>query len=711
MEKRVEVPYGAQTLVIETGKLAKQANAAVKVSCGETTVLVTVCMAKEARTGIDFFPLMVEYQEKTYAAGKIPGGFFKREARPTEKEILTSRLIDRPIRPLFPEGFFNDVQVVATTISHDGENDADILAIVGASACLMVSDIPFDGPIGAVRIGMIDGEFVANPTYAQREQSVMDFIIVGREEGIVMIEGDANQIPDDKIKEMLAFAMDALQPSRTVQFELQEKAGKAKVEVPVKKYDQEFIDLVHSKAKQRVIDAYTIADKLEREAAVNAVYADLTSDMSVYAEFKNGDEEIKEGDLYHLFEELQYDEIRKAVFEQDQRADGRGAQDIREISTEVGILARAHGSALFTRGQTQSLSVATLGTKIDEQLIEGLTDKEYRRFILHYNFPSFSVGEARPMRGPGRREIGHGALAHRALKNVLPSKEDFPYTIRLVSEILESNGSSSMASVCGGSLAMHHAGVPLLAPVAGISIGLMTEGDKAVLLSDIMGMEDHFGDMDFKVAGSATGITAIQLDLKLKSVSLELLGKALDQAKSAREFILGKMAETIREAAPMSPHAPRIHQLTVPQDKIGEVIGPGGKTIRKIIEETGATAIDINDEGVVLVSAPNGESLDKAVTFIAQMMEVPEVGKIYDAVVKKVMDFGAFVEFLPGKEGLVHVSQLSTEYVKDPHSICKEGDEFKVKLVEIDRQKRLNLSRKAAEEELSGKTEKTEAAE
>lgn len=699
MTHRVEVPFGARTLIIETGKYAKQANAAVTVTCGETVVLVTTCMSKSAREGIDFFPLMVEYQEKTYAAGKIPGGFFKREGKPTEKEVLTSRLIDRPIRPLFPEGFFNDVQVVATTLSQDDENDADILAIIGASAVLMVSDIPFDGPVGALRVGMVDGEFVANPTFEQRENSACDFIIVGREEGIVMIEGDAHEVPKDRIKEMFAFALEHLQPSRKVQLELRDKAGKDKVEVPIKKHSQAFLDFVHNKAKQPLADAYQIVDKLEREAAVDAVYQSLTDDLSIYDAVLSEGEEVAANDIYHIFEELQYHEIRKKVFEQDMRSDGRKAKEIREVTCEAGVLPRTHGSSVFTRGQTQSLSLATLGSRMDEQMIDGLGETEFRRFMLHYNFPGFSVGEAKPMRGPGRREIGHGALAHRALKNVIPSKEDFPYTIRLVSEILESNGSSSMATVCGGSLALMDAGVPIKSAVAGISIGLMSEGDRFVLLTDIMGMEDHFGDMDFKVAGSKEGITAIQLDLKIKSLPLNVLSDAIDQACEAHDHILGVMNAELSGPAEMSPYAPRIAQITVPTDKIGEIIGPGGRNIRAITADTGADEILINDDGIVTIMAPNKEALESAYNYIEKMMEVPEVGKIYDGVVKKVMDFGAFVEFLPGKEGLVHVSEMSNEFVKDIHSIVKEGDQFKVKLTEIDKMKRLNLSKKQAEAE------------
>lgn len=693
---RVEVPYGAGILSIETGKYARQAAGAAVVSCGGTVVLVAACMAKTIRDGIDFFPLTVEYQEKTYSAGKIPGGFFKREGKSTEKEVLTARLIDRPLRPLFPEGFFNEVQIVATVLSADDQYDPDVLSIIGASAALMVSDIPFDGPISAVRVGEVDGQFVVNPTYVQRESSSLDFIIAGDAEGIVMVEGEGKEIPETRINEMFAFAHQALQASRHVQKELAAKVARVKTQVKTMVLPQAFIEKVRSLGMARLTEIFNgVADKKQREGMLNELFAALSTDLTPYADFKRGDEAITAKDVAAVFEIMQYDLIRKNVFEKGVRVDGRGLTEIRAVSGEVGLLQRPHGSAVFTRGQTQGLATITLGTKIDEQMIESLNGTTYRKFMLHYNFPPYSVGETKPMRGPGRREIGHGNLAHRALEAVIPEAEDFPYTIRVVSEIMESNGSSSMATVCAGSLALLDAGVPLKNPVAGISIGLISDDKRSVLITDIQGMEDHFGDMDFKVAGSVKGVTAIQLDLKIRHISVDTLAKAVAQATEARKFILGKMAETISTPrAQLSPYAPRISTIQIPQDRIGEVIGPGGKTIRAIIETTGATSIDIDDDGKAFIAAPNQESLDKVTKFLSSMLQEPEIGSVYDATVTKIMNFGAFVEFMPGKEGLVHVSELAGKYVKDPNEVVKMGDTFQVVLFEIDEKGRYNLSRK-----------------
>ncbi len=696
---RVEVEYGTNRLVMETGKLAKQASGAVLVRCGGTAVLVTVCIAGKAREGIDFFPLTVEYQEKTYAAGKIPGGFFKREGRQSEKEILTSRLIDRPIRPLFPEGLFNEVQVIATVLSADPENDPDVLAINGASAALMLSDIPFDGPISAVRIGLVDDQFIVNPTYEQRAQSKLDFVVAGDAEGLVMIEGDGKEIPEAKIKEMLAFAHKALQPVRAIQVQLQKEAGKAKTQVETKVVPPAFVEKVRGLGMARLSEILGgTVDKKTREKALNELFASLVADMTIYAGFKKGKADISENDVKAVFEIMQYDVMRKNVFERQLRADGRGLNEIRALSAETGIFERTHGTGLFTRGQTQSLATVTLGTKIDEQLMEALDGVTYRRFMLHYNFPPFSVGETKPVRGPGRREIGHGALAHRSLEAVIPSPEDFPYTIRVVSEILESNGSSSMATVCASTLALMDAGVPIKAPVAGISVGLISDAQRSVLITDIQGMEDHFGDMDFKVSGTREGITGVQLDLKIRHISVELLGQAIDQAREARMKILDTMTAALpAPRTTLSAYAPRISILQIPQDKIGEVIGPGGKTIRKIIESTGATSIDIDDEGKAFISAPNQAALDCVMNYLSSMLEMPEVGKIYEATVVKIMNFGAFCEFMPGRDGLVHVSELSDKFVKDPNELVKMGDTFPVLLVEIDKMGRYNLSRKKAE--------------
>ena len=697
---RVEVPFGNQTLILESGKLAKQSGGAVTVTVGDTVVLVTACMSKKPREGMDFFPLSVEYQERTYAAGRIPGGFFKREGRPSEREVLVSRLIDRPIRPLFPEGFRNDVQVVATVLCHDGVNDPDILSIIGASAALMISEIPYDGPIGAVRIGLVDGQLVANPTFEQRANSAMELVVAGWGDGIVMIEGEADQVPEAKVLEGLKLSLSTLQASKDAQIKLQKQIGKAKVVVALKTPNEAFVKKVRSLGTNRLNDIYKgIADKAERENAVTDLFESLTKDMAVYADCAKDGETFSAGDVNHVFEAMQYEIIRANVFTKQLRADGRGLKDIRQIDCEAGVLPRTHGSSLFTRGQTQSLGVVTLGTKDDEQLVESLEGTTYKTYMLHYNFPSFSVGETKPMRSPGRREVGHGALAAKALKYVIPAKADFPYTIRVVSEILESNGSSSMASVCAGCLALMDAGVPIKATVAGISVGLISDEKNAVLITDIMGSEDHFGDMDFKVAGTRTGVTAIQLDLKIKRLTMDVVERTIAQAREARMSILDKMEAVL--PAPrkeMSQYAPRIVTIQIPQEKIGEIIGPGGKTIRRMIEESGVTSIDIEEDGKVVVASPDKERLDIAVGMIKGMTQEPEVGAIYEATVKRIMNFGVFVEFVPGKEGLVHVSELGGgKFVKDVNEVAKVGDKFKVKLVEKDEMGRFNLSKKQAE--------------
>ncbi len=699
-QARVEIPFGSSNLIIESGKMAKQANGAVTLSVGGTVVLVTACIAKKPREGIDFFPLTVEYQEKTYSAGRIPGGFFKREGRPTEREILVSRLIDRSVRPLFPAGCLNEVQIVASVLSHDGENDPDVLAMIGASEALMISDIPFDGPIGATRVCLIDGKLAANPTFAQRkEKNAMDLVVAGWGDGIIMIEGEASEVPERQVLEGLKLALKDLQASKNAQVKLAKEIGKPKAEISLIKANLAFTTHVRQLALASLNEAYTkVADKQKREEAVNAIFEKLTGDVSAYAQFNTEEHEIGASDVALEFEALQYEVIRNNVFNKGIRADGRGLKDVRQLDCEVSVLPRTHGSALFTRGQTQSLGIITLGTKDDEQLVEGLEETGYRTFMLHYNFPSFSVGETKPMRGPGRREIGHGALAAKAIRAVLPAKNDFPYTIRVVSEILESNGSSSMASVCAGCLALMDAGVPIKAPVAGISIGLISDEKRKVLITDIMGLEDHFGDMDFKVAGTAQGINAIQLDLKVKQLSIELLEKAVTQAKDARMIILDKMHSVMPSVrAELSPYAPRIITLQIPQDKIGEIIGPGGKNIRRMIEESGVSSIDIEEDGKVIVASPDKDALEKAVGMIKALTEEPEIGKIYEATVKRVMNFGAFVEFIPGREGLVHVSELANKFVKDVNDVIKVGDKFKVKLMEKDEMGRFNLSKKQAE--------------
>ncbi|HBG60903.1 MAG: polyribonucleotide nucleotidyltransferase [Omnitrophica WOR_2 bacterium GWF2_38_59] len=695
-----EIPFGGKNIIIETGKLAKQANASVTVTLGGTVVLVAVCMSKKSNPDGGFFPLVVEYQEKTYSAGRIPGGFFKREGRPTQKEILTCRIIDRPIRPLFPEGFFNDVVVTATVLSSDGENDPDMLALIGTSTALTISDIPFSGPLGAMRLSVVDGEFIINPTYEQRLKGKMELVVVGLEDGIVMIEGEAIEASEEKVGEALKFATKHIQPIRIAQIELREKIGKEKATVELFNPHPGLKNKVAEMVKGRVVEIYKIADKQAREDGLSKIHNDILSDMGVFEAFKVGDKEVSVGDIMMMFDQVEYDVVRKAIFEEGKRADGRGIKDIRELTSEINILPRTHGSGLFTRGQTQSLAVVTLGSRRDEQMIESLEGVEYNNFMLHYNFPGFSVGEAKGSRGPGRREIGHGALAAKAIKAVLPSKDDFPYTIRVVSEILESNGSSSMASVCAGCLSLMAAGVPIKNPVAGISIGLLLGENKKEyrLLTDIMGLEDHFGDMDYKIAGSRVGVTAIQLDMKVKGVPVEILIEGITQAKEARAAILDNMESVIsKPMAEISEFAPRILITQVPVDKIGEIIGPGGKMIKKIIEMTGAESIDINDEGQVHIAAVDRNAAQRALDYVNGIVAVPEIGKIYDAVVVKVMNFGAFCEFMPGKQGLVHVSEFSNDFVKDIESVVKVGDTFKVKLLEIDKMKRMNLSKKQAE--------------
>lgn len=703
MSSKIEIPFGAENLILETGTLAKQANASVLATVGGTSVLVAVAMSPKAREGIDFFPLMVEYQEKAYAAGKIPGGFFKREGRPTEKETLTARLIDRPIRPLFPEGFYNDVVVTCTVISSDGENDPDIVATVAASAALHISDIPYDGPIGSVRVIKKDGEYIINPTYEQREDAELEIFVVSVKDGIVMIEGEGKEAPEPEVIEALQFAHEKIQPQIEAQNTFKEQVGKEKKDVQLFNPHPNLKEKVRSLALDRLNEIYTtIEEKGARSEAKAALWESLVADKSQFSDCLNeGEEEVPTSHIFTIFDLVEYEVVRNLIFEKNQRADGRKPDELRDLEAKIGVLPRTHGSSVFTRGQTQSLATTTLGTKRDEQMIEGLRGLNYRNFMLHYNFPAFSVGEARGSRGPGRREIGHGALAAKSIRGILPTKEEFPYTIRIVSEILESNGSSSMASVCAGCLSLMDAGVPIANPVAGISIGLVLgEGDQYALLTDIMGLEDHHGDMDYKIAGSEKGITAIQLDLKVKGLPVKILTEGIEQARTARLKILEVMKATIAEPkSELSKYAPRLVTTEVPVDKIGEVIGPGGKMIKRIIEETGCESIDINDEGQVVIASFDGESAEKALAFVDGLVAKPEVGKIYDSKVMKVTNFGVFVEFMPGKQGLVHVSELSDEYVKDVTSVVDVGDEFKVKLFEIDKQGRVNLSKKQAEKE------------
>jgi len=688
--KSLKIKFGKNDLILETGRLAKQANGSVMVTYGGTVVLVTACMSRELREGQGFFPLTVEYQEKTYAAGRIPGGFFKREGRPSESEILTSRLIDRPIRPLFPEGLLNEVQVMAIVLSSDGENDPDIFALFGASAALSISNIPFNGPLAACRVARVNNEFVLNPTYTELESSDLEVIVTGNASGVVMLESRANEVSEDIYFEAVKFGMDSLKPILAMQEEFCRLYGQPKAQVDLKLVSPDLIQKIESLSREKLNEVYKLSTKEEREEEIALLLKDL--------EAKLAGEDILAADIQAGLHEIEKKQVRRMVTEENKRIDGRSFKEIRPIACEVSVLPRTHGSGLFTRGQTQSLAITTLGTGEDEQLIEALEGEKKKSFMLHYNFPSFSVGETKPVRGPGRREIGHGALAEKALLAVMPSKEKFPYTVRVVSEILESNGSSSMASVCAAALSLMDAGVPIKEAVGGVALGLVKEGKKEVILTDIAGLEDHFGDMDFKVAGTRSGVTAVQLDLKINGISLELLKKCLEQSKEARLFILDKLSSAL--SAPrqeLSSFAPRIDVVKINTEKIGELIGPGGKNIKAIIAATGAS-IDINDDGTVLVGSTDAAKSEAAIKMIKAIAEDVEVGRIYIGKVKRIMPFGVFVEIAPRKEGLVHVSELSATFVKKVDDVVKVGDEFKVKVIGIDELGRINLSKKQAEQ-------------
>ncbi len=702
MVERFKTKLGSETLIIETGRMARQADGACVVQLGGTAVLVTAVSSEEPREGIDFFPLTVEYQEKTYAAGKIPGGFFKREGRPSEKEILTARLIDRPIRPLFPEGYINEVQIVGIVLSSDAEHDSDVLAMIGASTALTISDIPFEGPISAVRVGRVDGAFVINPTFQQLNSSDLDLVITGSHSGIVMIESESNELSEETILEAISFGQEALRPLISLQEEIARKCGKKKKPFTAYRVNEELLKKIRNASSARLDEINKLNTKEQREEAMSLLSKELVE------KYVTEDSTYTGPDVKAALIEVEREEVRRFIVSKKKRVDGRRFDEVRPISCEVGILPRTHGSSLFTRGQTQSLAVTTLGTSADEQMIDALEGETQKSFMLHYNFPPFSVGEVRPIRGPGRREIGHGALAERALKAVMPSKEKFPYTVRVVSDILESNGSSSMATVCASSLSLMDAGVPIKQPVSGIAIGLIKEGKEEVLLTDIAGVEDHYGDMDFKVAGTPDGITAVQMDLKIKGISTELIKRALEMGRSARLFVMDKMMAIIsRPKETVSEYAPRIVVFKISQDKIGEVIGPGGKVIKKIIQDTGVT-IDIEDDGTVQVGSTDPAALEKAVNIIKGIVEEPEVGKIYTGKIKRIMNFGAFCEILPGKEGLIHVSELADKFVKNVEDVVKIGDEVTVKVIEIDEQGRVNLSRKQAMPDWDSKKSKFE---
>ncbi|MBW2056023.1 MAG: polyribonucleotide nucleotidyltransferase [Deltaproteobacteria bacterium] len=688
MEKKLSTEVGGKTLTIETGKVAKQADGSAMVWLGETVVLVTAVSSDKTRPGIDFFPLTVNYQEMTYAAGRIPGGFFKREGRPSDRETLASRFIDRTIRPLFPKGFKNETQIIATVLSADQENDPAVMAIVGASAALVISDIPFLGPIGGVRVGRVDGSLICNPTTSELERSDIDLIIAGNREGITMVEGGGSQVREEEMLEALLFGYESLAPTLEIQDRLASLVGRPKREVP-QVDDREWVEKVKSYAAGALQEAYRIRGKLERQSRLNEVVERTVEELA------GEDEEARERVL-DAVKTVERSLVREAMLRTNRRIDGRGFSDIRPISCEVGILPRTHGSGLFTRGETQVLAVTTFGTAADEQKIESITGESYKTFMLHYNFPPFCVGETAMLRAPSRREIGHGALAERAILPVLPSDEEFPYTIRMVSEVLESNGSSSMATVCGGSLSLMDAGVPIKAAVAGIAMGLVKEGDRVEILSDILGDEDHLGDMDFKVAGTERGVTALQMDIKVPGISREILERALGQAREGRLYILEKMNETIAEPrAEISVYAPRITTIHIKPEKIRDVIGPGGKNIRAIIEETGVK-IDVEDSGMVTIASPDKEAVEEAIAMVKKLTQEVEVGALYLGKVKRVLDFGAIVEIFPGVDGLVHISQIANERIRAVSDVLKEGDEVLVKVLEVEHNGRIRLSRKAA---------------
>jgi polyribonucleotide nucleotidyltransferase len=687
MTYRTEVSLEGRTLSIEAGRVARAADGAVWVRYGDTVVLVTAVASKQPREGIDFFPLTVDYQERAYAAGKIPGGFFKREGRPHEKETLAARLIDRPIRPLFPHGYHQDVQIIATVLSADQENGPDVLAVVGASAALTMSAIPFLGPIGCVRIGRVDGRFVVNPTYAQLEQSDMDMVLAGTEAAVVMVEGGACELTEEVLLEALLFGHRALQPIIQIQHNLARQMGVAKPEFVSPPAGPALQARIEELCRARIREMAFVPEKEEQQARRKILLDEALA--AVAAEPPATALQVRE-----IFEELEKQEMRRLILEEGRRADGRNVTEVRPITCEVGVLPRTHGSALFTRGQTQALVTTTLGTSEDEQRLDDLEGESFKRFMLHYNFPPFSVGEVKFMRGASRRDIGHGALAERAIQSVLPGKEEFPYTVRIVSDILESNGSSSMATVCGASLSLMDAGVPVRAAVAGVAMGLVKEGEKTAVLTDIQGLEDHLGDMDFKVAGTRTGVTSIQMDIKIQGITEAILRQALSQARAARLEVLDIMDRALAKARPaLSPFAPRIICFKIPVDKIREVIGPGGKIIRGIVEQTGVK-IDIEDDGTVAIASVDEAAAQKAMEIIGRIVEVPEVGKVYLGKVVKITDFGAFVEILPGTDGLLHISQIAQERIKRVEDVLKEGEEVMVKVIEVDKSGKIRLSRR-----------------
>jgi|YelNatPaOPRAMG01_1025707.scaffolds.fasta_scaffold00674_31 polyribonucleotide nucleotidyltransferase len=689
MSTTYAVEVGGRTLSFELDRMAFQASGAVLVKYGETCVLVTAVTSERPREGVDFLPLTCDYLEPAYAAGRIPGGFFRREiGRPSEKETLTSRLIDRPLRPLFPKGWNREIQIIATVLSSDLDTDSDMPALNGAAAALEISDIPFCGPVAAVRVGKVDGRLLINPTNTQLKDSTLNLIVAGAPQGLVMVEGGAKMASEDEVLEALFFAQEQMQPIFDLLSRMREEVGKAKLPPPPPPDYGDLSEKVAALATDRLLAAVSQPVKKDRYRAIDQVKEDVLTELGEEAQGR-------EKEVLTLVDDLKKKLVRKKVHQEGRRVDGRNFTEVRPITCEVNILSRAHGSALFTRGETQALAVATLGTPSDEQRIESLFGETFKSFMLHYNFPPYSVGETRFLRGPGRREIGHGALAERAISQVLPNGEEFPYTIRIVSEILSSNGSSSMATVCGASLALMDAGVPIKSAVAGVAMGLMKEGEEVVVLTDILGDEDALGDMDFKVAGTGDGITALQMDIKMTGLTREILAQALAQAKEARLHILGKMNEVIAAPSPgLKDHAPKIVVININPDKIRDVIGPGGKMIKQIVAQTGVK-IDIDDDGRVHISSPTQHQADEAIKIIRDLTAEAEVGAVYQGIVKKIMDFGAFVEILPNTDGLVHISELAHHRVKAVTDILKEGDEVMVKVLEVDRQGKIRLSRKA----------------
>ena len=701
----VEIEWGKRPLKLETGRIARQADAAVLATYGDTCVLATVVAAKEERAGIDFFPLTVNYQEKTFAAGKIPGGYFKREGRPTEKETLTSRLIDRPIRPLFAPGFKNETQVIATVLSHDMENDPDIVALVASSAALTLSGVPFLGPIGAARVGYIGGQYVLNPMIDEMPESALDLVVAGTGDAVLMVESEAKELPEEIMLAAVMYGHTHFQPVLESIIKLAERAAKEPWEIKAKDDGAELASRVRGLAEAGLREAYAIAGKQERRDRVAAVKEQVLLAVSP----EEAPDLVLAAKAASAFKEAEKDVVRSSILDTSKRIDGRDLSTVRPISCEVGILPRTHGSALFTRGETQALAVATLGTGEDEQYVDALQGTYKETFMLHYNFPPYSVGEVGRMSSPGRREIGHGKLAWRAIHPVLPDRENFPYTIRIVSEITESNGSSSMATVCGSSLAMMDAGIPLKRPVAGIAMGLIKDDARFAVLSDILGDEDHLGDMDFKVAGTSEGVTSLQMDIKITGITEEIMKVALDQARDGRMHILAEMNKALNTARPeLGEYAPRIETIHIPVDKIREVIGSGGSVIREIVAESGAK-IDISDDGTVKIASANAESIRAAINRIKSIASEPEVGEIYKGKVVKVMEFGAFVNFFGAKDGLVHISQLADGRPKAVTDVVKEGDQVYVKLLGFDDRGKVRLSMKVVDQKTGKELEKAEA--